>query len=768
MNTKKASSRKLAAILPAVLLLSGVVLGGPEKATLAGRILDAGTGKPISEAVIEMRAPGLKAKSEADGRYEIRNLEAGPVTVVFSCPGFVSQTKEAVMSAGEILNLEIALARIKYDAEEFVELVADTRPKEKATLVETVPLSGREILQMPGTAEDLGRALAVLPSVAQLGNLSNDLIVRGGSPFENGYYVDNIPLLNINFFQREGGSGGTYGILGTDVIQDVRFSAGGFSVQYGDRLSSIVDIRLKEGNAERVKSKVDLNVAGFGAAAEGPVPGWNSTFLVSGRISYYGLAARMADFGIEPDFGTLQAKWTWSPSPRHKITFLDIYGACRLSMDLDAAVDYSLNHYLDSWTRQNTAGIDWQWTWDDRGVSRTSLSTTAVKNWDLVRNVQTEAKYLGRDETEWTTVLRNVNLWDAGERMRFEFGFEASSNRADFGSYFASYLDKYGNLFSGFGLDGNFRAEKAGLFLGATFQLTSRLAATAGLRGDYFSFNRHLLFSPRFSLSYSLTPRWTIIGSFGVFRQFLYALMLARNPNSTGLRDPRAFHAVLGTEYVFNPSTRLTVEVYSKEYRDFPLTPDDPYLFLVDNNIALSGFTYYKDVVDSGRASARGVEILLHKKLREKLYGLAGVSIFSSRYRDLTGIWRNRISDNRVLVSLVGGYAPGHNWDYSFRWSYGGGIPYSPFDPVRSLAENVGIVDETRIQAERLPAYHSLALRVDRRFHFRRSVLSVYFSVSNAYNRKNVARYYWNRTNHVIEPVYHLPILPILGVAYEF
>ncbi len=755
-------------MLSAGLVLSGLVLAGQEKATLKGQILDAGNRKPVPGAAVEVRKSVRKVTSDAEGRFEFRGLDPGTIVLAFTCSGFVPQSREVVLAAGENPVIEVALQKTKYDAEEFVELEADTRPKEKATLVETVPLSGREIVRMPGTAEDLGRALAVLPSVAQLGNLSNDLIVRGGSPFENGYYVDNIPLLNINFFQREGGSGGTYGILGTDVIEDVRFSAGGFSVQYGDRLSSIVDIRLREGNPERVKAKVDLNAAGFGAAADGPIPGLNSAFLVSGRISYYGLVTKAADIGIEPGLGSFQAKWTWTPSPRHKITFLDIYGACRLSMDLDAAVDYSLNHYLDSWTRQNTAGVDWQWVWSGRGVSRTSLSTTFVKNWDLVRNVQTNSKYLGRDETEWTTVIRNVTLWDAGKRLRFEFGFEAGANRADFGTYFASYLDRYGNMFSGFGLDGDFKAGKAGVFLGATFQLTDRLAATAGLRGDYFSFNGHFLLSPRFSLSYALTPRWSVIGSLGVFRQFLYALMLARNPDSNGLKDPRAFHAVLGTEYVFNPSTRLTVEVYSKEYRDFPLTPDDPYLFLVDNNIALSGFTYYKDVVDTGRATARGVEILFHKKLREKLYGLAGMSIFSSRYRDLTGVWRNRISDNRFIVNLVGGYAPGTGWDYSLRWSYGGGIPYTPFDPVKSMEANIGIVDETRIQGDRLPAYHTLVLRVDRKFQFRRSSLSAYLSVSNVYNRKNVARYYWNRTKHVVEPVYHLPIFPIIGVMYEF
>jgi len=768
MKGPESALRRRAGALAAIPALFVLVLGAQEKAVLAGRVLEAGSGRPLAGVAVEIRAAGLKSRSDGEGKFEFRNLPAGKVIVAFSLPGFASLTREFVLAPGETPVREIVLERTKYDAEEVVTLESDFLTKEKITLNETVPLSGREIVRMPGTVEDLGRALAVLPSVARVSGLSNDLIVRGGSPFENGYYVDNIPLTGINFFQREGGSGGTYGILNTDLIEDVRFSAGGFPVPYGDRLSSIVDIRLKEGNSERVKSKIDLSSSALGAQVEGPVLG-SLSFIASGRLSYYGLVSKIAGTGIEPDFGTLQAKATWTPSPNHKITFLDIFGACRLAMDLDAAVDYSLNHYLDSWTRQNAAGIDWRWTWGNgAGMSRTSLSTSIVKNWDLVRNVETDDEYMGRDEEERTTVLRNVNYWKAGEDLHFTFGFEAGTDDAEFNSYFASYVNRYGDIFPGFGLAGSFSARKAGVFLSAAFTLTRRLTMTAGLRGDYFSFNEHFLLSPRMSLSYAVTPRWTLNAGIGLYRQFLYALLLARNPGNTGLRDPGAVHAVLGTEIVFDAFTRLTIELYAKDYRHFPLTPDDPYLFLADNNVALSGFTFYRDVVDSGRAAAKGVEILFHKKLKEKFYGLAGASIFASRYRDLTATWRNRVSDNRLILNLVGGYTPGPRWDLSFRWSYGGGIPYTPFDPAASLEKNVGIIDETKIQAARYPAYHMLILRADRTFVFRRSRLSVYLSVVNAYNRKNVARYYWNRTKHVIEPVYQVPLLPVFGVLYEF
>ncbi len=132
------------------------------------------------------------------------------------------------------------------------------------------------------------------------------------------------------------------------------------------------------------------------------------------------------------------------------------------------------------------------------------------------------------------------------------------------------------------------------------------------------------------------------------------------------------------------------------------------------------------------------------------------------------GVWRDRVYDNRWIFSVIGGYKPDQDWEYSIRWTYAGGGPYTPFDQQASTAANIGIIDQSRINAERYPDYHSLNLRVDRKFYFSSNMLDIYLSVWNAYNRKNVAGYFWNATENRQDTQYQWTVLPVLGVEYEF
>ena len=208
--------------------------------------------------------------------------------------------------------------------------------------------------------------------------------------------------------------------------------------------------------------------------------------------------------------------------------------------------------------------------------------------------------------------------------------------------------------------------------------------------------------------------------------------------------------------YLLSPSTQLTVEAYLKEYDRFPLEVEDPTLFVVDDGTSQTGLRSYRTLVDEGRASSRGVEVLVQKRLTQKVYGTASASWFRSRYRDLEGQWRSRAWDNRWVATLVGGYRPSHAWEFSGRWSAAGGAPYTPFDIAASTALNSGVIDPSRINAVRHPAYHSLNLRVDHRTVLRGSSITTYLSVWNVYNRENVSQFYWNEVEG--RPDTHQPV----------
>ena len=171
---------------------------------------------------------------------------------------------------------------------------------------------------------------------------------------------------------------------------------------------------------------------------------------------------------------------------------------------------------------------------------------------------------------------------------------------------------------------------------------------------------------------------------------------------------------------------------------------------------------------DVGNAYSTGLEVTLQKKLVSGLYGLVSGSYSRSRYCGLDGSWRDRIVDNRVLFSVEGGYKPSNEWEYSLRWVFAGGRPYTPLDTLASRMRNRSVRDADRVNGERFDDYHSLNLRFDRRFNFSGSNMIVYLSIWNAYNRKNVADYYWNQIDRKEDVIYQWSTLPVLGMEYEF
>jgi hypothetical protein len=191
-------------------------------------------------------------------------------------------------------------------------------------------------------------------------------------------------------------------------------------------------------------------------------------------------------------------------------------------------------------------------------------------------------------------------------------------------------------------------------------------------------------------------------------------------------------------------------------------------MFLFDQVQVYGLFWSQEALEDNGRATAKGIEVILQKKLAEDFYGLVSGSLSNSSYRDYFGNWHDRIYDNQFNFNIEGGYIPSNDWEFKVRWIYAGGAPYTPFDYETSKEAGVGIWDLSRTNSERLPDYHSMNLRIDKRFYFSSSSLLVYLSVWNVYNRKNVAFYYWNEITNEIDSQTQWSTLPVLGIEYEF
>ena len=489
--------------------------------------------------------------------------------------------------------------------------------------------------------------------------------------------------------------------------------------------------------------------------------------MVSASKSYLDLIVGAIGTGVAPNYGDLQGKLTFTFDDRHSVRLLGIGGKSTIDFDKQTSIDGE-RQYGKNNNSQGTIGARWNALWSTGHYSTTTLSYSGASYDNDFLKVSTDQPYLTSSNADRNIVLRSVHFLQLSKPLRLETGLEGKAELGRFDTFFASDTNRLGAVEPDRLVDRKISSFTGSLFMTMVASLVGPLDSERRGPGGPFRPGR-------------LDDRFTSAGRVvraasdltfhlrgGLFTQQVPLIVLAGKAQFEDLPVMRAYHVSIGADYMLRPDTKLTVEAYAKEYRNLPLDSGDPTLSVVDDGLFNQRFTVYDNLSGTGRAYTRGIEFILQRKMSDGIYGLVSGSYSRSRYSDLFGVWRDRVYDNRWIFSVIGGYKPDQEWEFSIRWTYAGGGPYTPFDEQASTAANIGIIDQGRINAERYPDYHALNLRVDRKFYFSRHMLDIYLSVWNAYNHKNVAGYFWNSTDNRQDTQYQWSILPVVGVEYEF
>jgi len=300
-------------------------------------------------------------------------------------------------------------------------------------------------------------------------------------------------------------------------------------------------------------------------------------------------------------------------------------------------------------------------------------------------------------------------------------------------------------------------------------QLTQRLfdkvKLNLGLRYDYFDFiNDRNYFSPRASLTYSLFENFNINASYGIFYQSPSYIWLISNSQNTGLTNIRADHYIAGIEYLPSDDLRATIEVYYKDYSNYPVSSIRPYFILANNGGDFQRPENFglEPLVSKGIGYSKGIEFFVQKFLTDDFYGNVNLSVFEAKYTSLDGVERASDYDNRFLFIASGGYMLGKGWEISSKFRWFGGRPYTPINPLN------GVQEISLYNTERYPNYYSLDVRVDKRWNFRTWSLITYIDIQNITGNKNITRYEWNKYKGIIEANESIGIFPTIGINATF
>jgi hypothetical protein len=749
------------------LLLATAIFSNPQFGVIKGKVINIATKQPVSFATVVVIGTTKGANTLEDGSFTIEGLEPNTYQVRVSAVGYTTITKSDVVVTNN------KPAEITFDLQETtlqlkdVTITSDYFYTPPTDLNSTTTLSYEELRRSPGGFEDVIRALSILPGVAQASAGRNDLIVRGGAPSENLYILDGIKIPNINHFGAQGATGGPLSFVNLDFVKESVFSTGGFASLYGDKLSSVLKIDLRDGRSDKIGGKATISASQFGFNLEGPLSE-SSNFIFSARRSYLDFIFKAAGFGFVPEYYDVLSKFDFNLSTKHKLSvmFIGAFDNVKFFNDTEDQ-KYKNSSILGSDQVQYGTGITFT-NLMDKGYYKVILSRNYV-SYDSRQS-----------DSLLNPIFRNVST-EAENRLRIEF-FHQFSKKTELtsglqGEYITTNYDvKLPKFKTTFGetlpidsvkLTKNFY--KYGFFTNVTHRFTAGLLFNAGFRLDDFSgISDGLRLSPRFSIEYKFNPETGVSFSTGVYYQTPSYIWLIGDNRNTDLKPLRVDQYVVSLEHRVSEDAILKLEGFYKDYKNYPASLTRPYIVMsntgggydgTDNNFESFGF---EPLVSSGFGTAKGLEFSAQKKLSTMpLYGILSLTYSEIENTAVDGIARRGSFNQKWLFNLSGGYRFNESWEASFKFRYSSGAPYTPFnsDGTQTVANyNTG----------KLPDAHSLDFRVDKKWFFENFTLITYIDIQNIYNRSNTFAVRWDRRLKKEDFGSSIGILPSIGVSLEF
>ncbi len=731
---------------------------------LSGVLVNRKTQQNLGGLTVALAPSGAKTISDSVGGFRFISLLPGAYSIKVTGLGIQEKllTNVIVTSGNEnILTIELEPSINLLNAV----TVTGRRNTAKATTLES-PLSiqrltSEEIKANPGGNFDISKVIQSLPGVgggAAGGTFRNDIIIRGGAPSENVFYLDGIEVPIINHFSTQGSGGGPQGILNVSFIQDVKLSTSAFDARYDNALSSVFQFRQKNGNPNKLQGNFRMSGTEVAATLDGPISK-KTTFLASVRRSYLELLFQALDLPIRPNYWDYQFKTTTKINEKTTLTTIGLAAIddFKLAAPKEATPEklfaINSNPLINQWNY--TIGLSLKKLTQDGywnlSVSRNTLDNQADRYEDnekpsdatrtyQIRSNETENKF----RFDVTKNIRNVSLSYGVVAQYVQF------DNAFYQLFRPALKDSAGNVLQN-AITFNTNTGVNFLRYGAFAQLGTRLfddrlAISTGVRADannYQTSSQKPLdqLSPRISLSYALSNVWNFSASYGTYYRLPSYTQLAYSNNGT--TNPGKYiqsnHYVAGFEYLPSSTTRFTFEGFYKGYNNYPVSILDK-ISIANKGIEF-GAIGNEPIKQDGKGKAYGFEFFAQQKLTEKFFGVFSYTLYWSEFTGTNKKFVPASWDNRHLISATAGYKLPRNWELGIKFRYQGAAPYTPYNLEQSrlnyLTLGSGVFDYDNVNTLRLKAFHSGDLRLDKKWNYKKTTFDFYIDVQNFYASKS-------------------------------
>ena len=707
---------------------------------IKGTVIDKNSRQPLEFINVMIIGLNKGSVTNAEGRFTIEQVPPGIYRLQASAIGYKSVTTSEYILSTKNLNIPIEMEENLTELEG-VTITASPFRRDVESPVSLRIIGIQEIEKSPGANRDISRIVQSYPGVAfsPIG-YRNDLIVRGGAPSENRFYLDGVEIPNINHFSTQGASGGPVGILNADLIREVNFYTGAFPADKGNALSSVLDFKLRDGDMERNSLKATLGASEVSLASNGHI-GKKTSYLVSVRQSYLQFLFDMLDLPFLPTFTDAQFKLKTRFNEQNELTVLGLGGID--NMRLNTKADSEDNEYILSYLpkiKQETFTVGAVY----RHYAGAHVQSAVVSH-SYLNNRNT--KYRRNDESHPDNLMLRLRSTEQETKLRLENSTTFRNWKInlgvnlDYSQYTNTTFQRvYTNQPQTFDYHTYLGILRWGLF--GTINYTSmddRFTASLGLRADasdYSSTMKNLSdqLSPRLSLSYQLADHWFASGNAGLYYQLpAYTALGFKNNNGTfankyNLRYMKVSEGSLGISWRKGDTFEASVEGFYKDYDKIPLSVADGIpLNCKGNDYGVVGNEL---LTSTAQGRSYGAEILVKWLIAKKLNLASSFTLFKSEY--IASAW-----DNRYIFNLRGTYNLPHQWSFGMKVSCIGGAPYTPYDETKSSlvsawdAQGKAYYDYSKYNKEHLPAFAQVDVRVDKTFYLKHCMLGFYLDLQN-------------------------------------
>jgi len=778
-----------------VILFCAIFAKAQTTQNIRGKVIDSEFKTPIVNVnvILESSNPIIASATDDNGNFVLEGVPVGRQNITISAVGYKTQTISAllVQSAKETL-LEVELEVEIFQMDEVVIKAKENKnaTRNKMTTVSARTFTVEETEKYAGSRGDIARMAMNFAGVSAANDQRNDIIIRGNSPSGLLWRLDEVDIPNPNHFAENGTTGGPVGMINNSLLKNSDFFTGAFPSEYGNALSGVFDLQLRNGNHVKHEQLFQVGFNGFEFGVEGPLSKkTEATYLADFRYSTMELVDKIIDFGTSgiPKYKDLTLKFNF-PLEKGNFSLFGLAGDSKIEM-LDSEGDNEGDLYSDEGqdlvnsSRMGVMGASYYHIINDKTSYKLILSGVYQKGGTTIDTLDiNEIPHPNIDHqyTEYRTSLSGYLHKKLNPKLSNRTGF--GINRMGFDLNSAQYNSIYGGIVAEIEykrnlLDGITLWQPYTHF---TYKIAEPLTLNAGLHFSYLDLNNAFALEPRAGLKLKLPHNQSLAMGYGLHSKvqsmpvYFYGTRLPNGDlieTNKELDFTKAHHLVLGYEKQFTEYLRLKSEVYYQHLYDVPVTQDAS-SFSILNTGSGWGITDEDYLVNEGTGTNYGLELTLERFFNKNYYFLTTFSLFQSKYKGSDEVERNTAYNGNYVANILFGkefvLSPKNTIGIDLKASLAGGKRYTPIDLIASQTSASTIYIENQAFSQQFDPFFKSDFKVSYKRNGKKVDQEWIFYIENFTDHENILFQWYSKSEQSIKNINQLGLFPMMQYRIHF